>query len=296
METVNYYGHECCALENDTLKLLVTRSIGPRIISFGFQGGENLFAELPDFVTKLPGGNVFHFYGGHRLWQAPEDLNSTYIPDDDPVEITSLENGLFVKQAIQAQTGLQKTMEIHLAGETRVVITHRITNHGTSDVTCAPWAITQFKTGGMAILPQTLTDTGVLPNRLLALWSYTDLSNLNVKCGSSYILVHANMQSPFKIGFPNPRGWLAYWLNGTLFVKHADYDAQAQYYDFDSSSECYCNDQFLELETLAPITSIAPQETVSHIETWDLYKDIDCPRDANETSALVEKLKLELTP
>ncbi|HMD82411.1 MAG TPA: hypothetical protein VKE92_13940, partial [Anaerolineales bacterium] len=88
----------------------------------------------------------------------------------------------------------------------------------------------------------------------------------------------------------------AYWLNGTLFVKHADYDAQAQYYDFDSSSECYCNDRFLELETLAPITSIAPQETASHIETWDLYKDIDCPRDANETSALVEKLKLELTP
>ncbi|HJS19637.1 MAG TPA: hypothetical protein VJ785_12885, partial [Anaerolineales bacterium] len=68
METVNYSGYECVALENDSLRLLVTRSVGPRIISFGFQGEENLFAELPNFVTECPGTGIFHFYGGHRLW------------------------------------------------------------------------------------------------------------------------------------------------------------------------------------------------------------------------------------
>ena len=119
------------------------------------------------------------------------------------------------------------------------------------------------------------------------------MSNKNVLWGREYILVSAQMESPFKVGFSNPRGWLAYWLNGTLFVKHANYKAQVEYYDFGSSSECYCNVQFLELETLAPITSIPPNETVSHVETWDLYKDIDCPRDENETRVLVEKLNLE---
>ena len=292
MEIVKYAGYECCALENDTLQLLVTCSVGPRIISFGFKNGDNLFAELPDVVTELPNGDMFHFYGGHRLWQAPEDFNTTYIPDDDPVEIVSIENGLSTTQKT-LPTGLQKSMEIILAGKSQVIITHRVTNLGSSNITCAPWAITQFKTGGAAILPQSKSDAGVLPNRSLALWSYTDMSNKNVLWGREYILVSAQMASPFKVGFSNPRGWLAYWLNGTLFVKHANYKAQVEYYDFGSSSECYCNDQFLELETLAPITSIPPNETVSHVETWDLYKDIDCPRDENETRVLVEKLDLE---
>ena len=293
MKIVKYSGYEYCALENDTLQLLITQSIGPRILWFGFKGGENLFAELPNFITELPGGGVFHFYGGHRLWVAPESFDTTYIPDDSPIDISPLENGLQITKSLEPQTGLRKSLDIHLTGDTRVVITHQISNQRSHPVTCAPWAITQFKTGGLAILPQAKSDTGVLPNRSLALWSYTDMSNMNVQWGKEYILVSAQMESPFKVGFSNPRGWLAYWLHGTLFVKHADYNAQAGYYDFGSSSECYCNDQFLELETLAPIISIAPNETVSHIETWDLYKDIDCPRDENEIHALVEMLDLE---
>jgi len=293
MKTVNYSGYECVLLENDFLRLLVTQSIGPRIISFGFKDGDNLFAELPDFVTKLPQGGVFHFYGGHRLWQAPEDFATTYIPDDDSVEIVAVENGLLAKQKTQAETGLQKSLEIYLTDEAKVIITHRIINHGTDDVTCAPWAITQFNTGGVAILPQTQNDTGVLPNRSLVLWSYSDMSNPNVIWGKEYILVSAKMKSPFKVGFPNPRGWLAYWLKRNLFVKHAEYKAQAEYYDFGSSSESYCNDRLLELETLAPITTIEPGGVVSHVETWVLYKDIERPQNEGKVQKLVEKLGLD---
>ena len=168
-----------------------------------------------------------------------------------------------------------------------------MTNRGLWDVTCAPWAITQFKTGGVAILPQMRKDTGVLPNRSLALWPYTSMANPNVKWGSNYILISASMDTPFKIGFPNPRGWLAYWLNGTLFVKHAEYNARAEYYDLGSSSEGYCNYQFLELETLAPIAVIAPSQIATHVETWDLYRNIDSPSDENETELLTKKLGLK---
>jgi hypothetical protein len=101
------------------------------------------------------------------------------------------------------------------------------------------------------------------------------------------------MPSPFKVGFPNPRGWLAYWLGGTLFVKRAAFDAQATYYDFGSSSECYCNDQFLELETLAPISKMAPGESATHTETWELYADVDFPADEDVVQGIVEKLGLE---
>lgn len=294
MKTENFLGHECISLENEALKLLITQSIGPRILWFGFKDGDNLFAELPDFVTDCPGSGVFHFYGGHRLWHAPEEPSRTYLPDDSPVDISPLENGLLVTQPTEPKTGLQKSIEIQLnADSARVILTHRITNHGLWDVTCAPWALTQFKTGGIAIFPQSRKDTGVLPNRTLTLWPYTDMTNKNVHWGSNYILVNANMTSPFKIGFPNPRGWQAYWSNSTLFVKHAEYQTQAEYYDYGSSSESYCNDQFIELETLAPIGIIPPGGTVTHVETWNLYKDIARPQNEADAQALADKLGLE---
>lgn len=294
MKTENFLGLECYPLENDTLKLLVTRTVGPRLLSFGFKNGENIFAELPETVIDLPGLDVFHFYGGHRLWHAPEEPRRTYLPDDAPVDIVPFENGLTVTQPTESQTGLQKTLEVKLPGETpQVVITHHLSNQGLWPVTCALWAITQLKTGGTAILPQARPDTDVLPNRSLVLWPYTSMVNPNVRWGSDYILLDAELDAPFKIGFPNPRGWLAYWWNGMLFVKRAEYDSQAAYFDFGSSSECYCDHRFIELETLSPIHTIAPGETASHSEVWELYKDIDRPRHESDAQRIVETLGLE---
>jgi len=293
MKTEKIFGHECYMLDNQMLKLLVTRSVGPRILSLGFVEAENIFAELPDFVIECPGSGTFHFYGGHRLWHAPEEPSRTYLPDDSPVEIAPLENGIVVTQNTEIQTGLQKSMEIYLSdGSAQVAITHRLTNRGLQPVACAPRALTQLKTGGMAILPQPREDSGVLPNRSLVLWPYSNMTNPNVHWGRNYILVSATMDAPFKVGFPNPRGWLAYWLNGTLFVKHAEYQEQAEYFDFGSSSECYCNNRFLELETLAPIGTIAPGATASHVETWNLYNNIDRPHDEKDVQFLVDKLGL----
>ena len=294
MEAVNFLGQECYAFSNEVVRLLVTRSVGPRILSFGFADGENVFAELPDVVIDYPGNGLFHFYGGHRLWHAPEEPGRTYLPDDSPVDIALLPNGFVVTQMLESQTGLQKSMEITIAdAAAQVLITHHLTNHGLWDVTCAPWAITQFKTGGTAILPQSRQNTGVLPNRALTLWPYINMSDPRVQWRRDFILIDAQMDPPFKVGFPNPRGWLAYWNNGVLFVKHAKYEAHAEYYDFGSSSECYCNDAFLELETLAPISTIAPGGTTTHVETWDLYRDIDRPRDDRDVQLLVDKLALD---
>ena len=294
MKIESFLGLECFALENEQLKLLVTRSVGPRLLTFGFKEGENIFAELPETVIDYPGIPVFHFYGGHRLWHAPEEPRRTYLPDDAPVDISPSESGLTVTQKTEPQTGLQKTIDVHFPGEVpQVVITHHLTNHGEWPVTCALWAITQLKTGGTAILPQTRQDAGVLPNRSLALWHYTNMVNPNVRWGSDCILLDAELDAPFKIGFPNRRGWLAYWWNGMLFVKRSHYESRAEYFDFGSSSECYCDHRFIELETLSPIRTIPPGETASHIETWDLYRDVDRPRQEEDALRIIETLDLE---
>jgi len=294
MDTIKHLEFDCVPLENQTINILVTQSVGPRIISLRFKNGDNLLAELPDFVTERPDGKPFHFYGGHRLWHAPENMPRTYVPDDAPVEVIPTKNSLSVLQQVENETGIEKSLRISLVGDKpQVIIRHMLTNRGQWSVECAPWAITQVRTGGVAILPQSREQVDFLPNRSLVLWSYTDLSSPQVRLGNRYLLVRAEMDGPFKVGFPNPRGWLAYWLDGTLFVKRAAFDAQAEYYDFGSSSECYCNDRFLELETLAPVRSLSPGESITHTETWELYANVDFPGDEDTVQRIVEKLGLE---
>jgi hypothetical protein len=295
LKTITYLGFECVWLENSVLSLLVTRSVGPRIISLRLNGGENLLAELPDYVTERPDGRTYHFYGGHRLWHAPEDMPRTYALDDGPVEVTPKPDGLLVTQPLEPQTGIEKSMHISLVDEKpQVIVRHTLTNLGMWPVECAPWAITQLKPGGVAILPQSQQPTDFLPNRSLALWPYTEIADPQVTWGGRYILVRAEKRDgAFKVGFPNLRGWLAYWNAGTLFVKRAAFDPGAAYYDFNSSSECYCNGRFLELETLGPVRSLEPGASVTHVETWELYAGVDCPGDEAAARALVDKLGLE---
>jgi hypothetical protein len=295
MLTTKFLNFDCVTLENASLNLLITQSVGPRVISLRFKGGDNLFAELPDFVIEHPDGKKFHFYGGHRLWHAPENMPRTYALDNLPVDIITTSKSISAMQPIEVETGIEKSIRISLVkGKSQVIVRHTLTNRSLWPVECAPWAITQLKPGGVAILPQSQQQTGLLANRSLVIWPYTNIASPCVKWGNKYILLRSEMkEEAFKIGFPNPRGWLAYWLDGTLFVKRAAFDPQAAYYDFNSSSECYCNDQFLELETMGPISILAPEESVIHTETWELYTGVGFPSDETAIDVFVEKLELE---
>ncbi len=281
-------------LANDRVGLRVACALGPRIVSLNYRGGANLLAELPDAVTRRPDGRSYHFYGGHRLWLAPEDPIRSYALDDRAVNISQTGRELSVEKSVEEESGIAKAMHITLAdAEAHVAVEHRLTNRGPASVRCAPWAITQFRTGGVAILPQNHSASDLLPSRAIVLWPYTDMASPYVSWGQRFILIRAGTQSPFKIGFANSRGWMGYWLEGTLFVKRAPFDARAEYCDLGSSSECYCNHRFIELETLGPIGTLEPGADASHTESWELYGDVDCPQDEDAAQAIVDELGLE---
>jgi hypothetical protein len=292
-----FAGHDCVKLENDGLTLWVTESIGPRIIGLALQGGDNLFAELPDETLDCPAGGTFFFRGGHRLWYAPEDPQRTYIPDDAPVTITEVESGILVTQPIEAQTGIQKSLTITLPGhDAHVIIDHTLHNRGAASVELAPWAITQLRPGGVAILPQPsepADEHGLLPNRHITLWPYTSINSPHITWGDRFVFVRAVMrEGALKIGFPNPAGWLAYAVDDTLFVKRAAYQPDADYFDRGSSSECYCNPRFLELETLGPRTVLAPGQSITHCEAWALYAVASFHPTETAAQDLVDQLGL----
>lgn len=273
MQSITFMGLECIEISNDVLSVIIAKSIGPRILSLTFKGGDNLFAEIPDVTLDCPNVGKLRLFGGHRLWVAPELPERTYLPDAFNVTVEEIENGVCVTQKVDA-AGIEKSLTVTLPDNSATVfVEHELTNRSMWSIKCAAWAITQMATGGKAVLPintEPIDAGGYWGNRPITLWPYTDINSPHLTLQNDRILIDATISNDeaLKVGAPNPTGWLSYWNAGTLFVKEAAYDPAANYYDFASSSQIYCNSRFLELETLSPISTIQPNQTLTHRETW----------------------------
>lgn len=287
----DFYGRPTLTLESEHLRLDVLAEAGPRIVRLMLPGSdENLLVEVPDMGWETEFGR-YDLLGGHRLWHSPEAMPRTYIPDSSGVTVTRTAHSLQLCGQTEPGTGIQKTIEVALDHERpAVTVHHRLENHGMWPVELAPWAITQMPLGGLAVLPQPVgpaDESGLLPNRHLALWSYTRWDDPRLHLADDFITVEGGaVMPPMKVGYFNPAGWLAYFRAGTLFVKRAAVQTGQPYPDFGCSSEVYCNDYFIELETLGPLVTLAPGESVDHDEVWEIYPDVAQPTLENFREAL----------
>jgi hypothetical protein len=264
----------CAWLTNGRVRLAVSTDRGPRVLFWGLDDGPNLFAELLDFVVDSPGG-PFHFLGGHRLWHGPESLAVTYWPDDEPVQIRTTDQGAVLTPPPDC-LGIVKEIEFALAADRpEVTVTHRLRRVAgvNSPVRRSAWALSACRLGGVVVLPQPhgpIDPAGLLPNRQLVFWPYADLVDPRLILGSRTICIEARPAPPFKLGYFNRDGWLAYWLDGTLFTKSFLKTSKTSYPDLGCNVECYVNDRFVEIETLGPLVRMQPGKAVTHVETWRL--------------------------
>jgi hypothetical protein len=276
-----FCGHPTGVLDNGFLRLEYLTDIGPRIARlFLGKSDFNLLAEVPDAGADTPYGR-FQFMGGHRFWHSPEAMPRTYIPDR-PVTIETLPDGIRLRASTEPDSGIAKTIEIHLSPDRAAgTIRHEMRNEGLWSVELAPWGLTMFKMGGTVILPQAVgkpDPAGLLPDRLLALWPYTQVRDARLRLDDDFILLKAAPAlPPCKIGYLNPTGWAGYWLADTLFVKRYDSRNGETFPDKGCNTEVYCNDQILELESLGPLTRLPPGESVVHQESWELYDGLNHP-------------------
>ncbi len=284
IEKVKYshYG-ECYKLSNGTVDVLVTLDVGPRVIFYGFTGGENNLAELgPDAKVPTEFGE-WHPWGGHRLWHAPEVLPRSYMPDNGPVESEMIgKSTVRVAPALEKETGIQKQIHVSLDREgTGVTLTHILTNKGIWPLELAPWALTIVRGGGQTILPQepfVSHDDKLLPARSLTLWGFTDMSDPRWTFGKKYVRLKTDSKitgNPQKIGAMNKLGWAGYLRDRTLFIKRFPYIEGANYPDYGCNFETYTDGDFMEVETLAPLVKLEPGESATHVEHWYLFKDVD---------------------
>lgn len=286
VEKISYQGWpNCLRLSNGTIDLIATSDVGPRIIRFGFVGQENEFAEFPAQMGKT-GGGEWRLYGGHRLWRAPEMVPETYAPDNAPVAVETAADAITLTQDVEAGTGIRKRMSIQMAvGKASVRVTHRLENHNPGPIELAPWALSAMATGGEAILPlppRGSHEENLQPTSGLTFWVYTDMTDPRWSWGRRFIRLRQDPScaAAQKLGALAPDGWLAYWRAGHLFVTRFTPIPGAPYPDLGASVELYTDANLLELETLGPMTRLAPGETVEHVEEWRLNADV--PEPVNE--------------
>ncbi|HUJ11311.1 MAG TPA: hypothetical protein VL171_14940 [Verrucomicrobiae bacterium] len=295
----NYKGWpNCYRLANETIELIVTTDVGPRIIRFGFVGGDNEFVEFPDQLGKT-GGKEWRIYGGHRFWHAPEVEPRTYFPDNDPVRLEQHDGFVRVIQPIESTTGIQKEIDIRLhPKDARVETVHRLRNCGLWDVELAPWALSVMACGGTAIVP--LPSRGshgkhLLPENSLTLWKYTNMGDPRWTWGNKFILLRQDSTPtvlPQKIGVMTSEGWAAYARDGHLFLKQFQYVAGVPYPDFGSCVEVFTNHEILEVETLGPLVTLRSGAHVEHTERWFLFRDVPVPKnDADVEKHILPKVK-----
>jgi hypothetical protein len=279
IEQVAYAGWpNCYRVTNGEVELIVTTDVGPRVIRFGFTGGQNLFAEIEHELGKS-GEKRWMVRGGHRFWVAPELVPDTYALDNGPVKAIIRDGQITLVQPVELETLLRKEISIEFSAEGEVTLTHRLENTGSKCRRLAPWAVTQLAPGGVGITGFPLrgsNEGNLLPTNPLVMWAYTDFSDKRWIFTNKYLLLKQDPANhrPQKMGLFNRHTFGAYLLGTQLFIKCSEAIPHVTYPDFQCSFEMYTNSQFLELETLGPLVDLCPGSPISHVERWSLHKDV----------------------
>jgi hypothetical protein len=271
----------CVQLTNGLVDLVVTVGIGPRIIRYGFVGRDNMFCEAPDET----GPNGWRILGGHRLWHSPEHAR-TYELENKAVKWEKIENGIRTVQETEPWAMMAKEMDIVLDDESaEVSIVHRIRNCGAWPVEFSIWSLSVVAPGGKEVVPMTQRDTGLLGNRMIALWPYSRMNDERVWWGERYITLQQDpsMKPPFKFGINNEYGWAAYFNYNQVFIKQFMHELDEKYPDGGASYETYTTDYMLEMESLSPLQTVQPGEEIDHMESWYLVDEVEAPENSDDS-------------
>jgi hypothetical protein len=281
IERIDFHGWaNSWRMSNGEVELVLTGDVGPRVMRYGFAGGQNFFKEFAAQLGKT-GEADWQPRGGHRLWIAPEDRVKSYAPDNDAVAIHVHEGEIACTGEVEALTGMEKKITVRMESKgTAVEVTHELRNAGAEPYYLAPWALTMMAPGGVGIhgFPPRGTHPEMLePSNPLVMWAFTHLDDARWRLSRKYLVLRqdADNSNPQKLGTYNHHTWGAYLLSGDLFMKRSEaVAAPAAYPDLGCTFETFTNADFLELETLGPLTTLAPGESVWHTERWSAHRGV----------------------
>lgn len=292
---------KCIKIENEKLEMLITVEVGPRIIYFSLKDKENIFGEDIERSVVRDDADLHEFfdtdenwyiYGGHRLWTSPEGWPNSYTPDNSPVAYEICGNKITLTPQPRTKVGEQHIISVEVSEKKgKVTVNHIVKNISQKPITLSAWAMTVMSKGGVQVFPQSDKDTGLLSNRRVVLWPYTNVSDPRFYSDDKYMTLIQNPtnSNAFKVGINNENGWTAFLNLNQLFIKRFKFDENAVYPDYNVNFETYTNQHIMEIESLSALTEIQPDKQVEFAEEWEILSCTDTfnPKDSKSIADFV---------
>lgn len=286
------YGN-CIRMENSSVELQVSTDFGPRVLCYRLQGKKNVFHTFDADLEDLDRA-VWHNFGGHRLWHAPEVSPRTYYPDNEPVSYRIEDQTVILTTSEGPPNDLEKQIRISLDEHSSLVrLEHRIKNLGAWEKSLAAWCLSVMRQKGMAVIPQEkyIPHPDCLsPARPLVLWHFTTMDDPRLGWKADHISLRQDPEAltKQKIGAFVSECWAAYLLEEEQFVKYyPNENPEALFPDMGCNTELYTQKEFLEIESLSALKQLRPGQELVHTEYWSLTHRKEEP-EASLVSSLRE--------
>ena len=258
------------------VELTVVVSVGPRILSLRYGDGENLLHADGDDLRV----GDWRLYGGHRFTTAPESPAS-YLPDNALCRAVE-ENGSLLIISPRNPDGLDRALRIAGANDGRgFELTHALCNTNRQEWTGALWAITGLASAGRVVVPWGCGDdrwrTQMVRYLVQAGTPYANATSRQWQPAADHFVVEPRAERG-KIGLFSDRGWVALLRPDGTFVKRCPaVPPEAECPDGGCNVEVYVGADYVELETLSPLTTLGPGEVLEHVERWYLLRETFSP-------------------
>ena len=261
LEEIRWRGWDAIRCVAGDCELIVVISVGPRILSLRWGGGENLLhLDTTDFRV-----GKWRFHGGHRFTVAPENPDS-YAPDNSPCE-TTVEGNRLTVATLDAHVVPRRVLEISAAADgAGFDLLHHLENRSDQLWQGAAWAVTAVPATGCIVSPHCSLEDSVCH------WPSGNgfQGRIALKAAQDHIIATPN-GGRAKAGWHSHAGWLAWLRPEWAFVIHAPEVARAEEcVDGGCNIEVFTCSDYLEMETLGPKLTLPPGEGASHQQRWRL--------------------------
>ncbi len=279
-------------LDNGKVETVVVPSIG-RVMQFRLKAQENVFWENESMRGHGMPANPWSTagsFGGDKTWPSPQSVWNWPPPDifdATPLSVEIHGKSVELNSPVSPRFGIRTKRVIELdpsLPKMRIVTTYY--KESGPPVEVGVWIITQAREPEKVFIP--IPANGIFPSGLASQW---ELPAKFGKIESGMVSLSRDPGGSHKIG--NDAGSIAWVGKDCVLRIDAPRTPGAKYPDEGCSMELYTNldpARYVELETLGPLKTMKPGDTLSATNTYTLFQRTE------KDPAAAAKAALQATP
>ena len=227
---------------------------------------------------------------GSTLWSAPQS-NWGWPPfdvlDNQEYQVKQKKNYLKMTSKPDSKSGFQMIKTWKAIGKQSIQIEYQIKNISRKPKSVGAWDVTRVPCGGLAFFP----DGGAGKIPVSSLKADIQQNGINwISIDKKPITDHQKLFSTAK------EGWLAYALNGMLFIKQFPDTKPENYSPEQGEVEIYINKEksYIELENHGAYVTLNPGKSLKYKQNWFLITVPDSIKTEVGTQELCNLVRARL--